>query len=108
MTSELSLQQHRLIAASKLIDERRLFTEAVLSGVPVAVVGVDSTGRDRPQSVRRKTGPSRRKGQPTVGAIIATVMPGNCDAVDRGAWSHSRLVQGQISLTATASTAFST
>ena len=44
MTSELSLQQQRLIAASKLIDERRLFTEAVLSGVPVAVVGVGPEG----------------------------------------------------------------
>jgi len=33
-----------LIAASKLIDERRLFTEAVLSGVPVAVVGIGPKG----------------------------------------------------------------
>ncbi|WP_395696537.1 ATP-binding protein [Methylocella sp.] len=44
MTSELRLQQNRLIAASSLIDERRLFTEAVLSGVPVAVVAVGSRG----------------------------------------------------------------
>jgi two-component system, NtrC family, nitrogen regulation sensor histidine kinase NtrY len=36
MTSELRLQQNRLLAASKLNDERRAFTEAVLAGVPSA------------------------------------------------------------------------
>jgi two-component system nitrogen regulation sensor histidine kinase NtrY len=45
MTSELRLQQNRLIAASNLIDERRLFTEAVLSGVPVAVIGIGLKGQ---------------------------------------------------------------
>jgi two-component system nitrogen regulation sensor histidine kinase NtrY len=44
MTSDLRLQQNRLIAASHLIDERRVFTEAVLSGVPAAVIGVDAKG----------------------------------------------------------------
>ncbi len=44
MTSELRLQQNRLIAARETIDERRLFTEAVLSGVPAAVIGVDARG----------------------------------------------------------------
>jgi two-component system, NtrC family, nitrogen regulation sensor histidine kinase NtrY len=44
MTSELRVQQNRLLAASQLIDERRVFTEAVLSGVPAAVIGVDPTG----------------------------------------------------------------
>ncbi len=71
MTSELSLQQQRLIAASKLIDERRLFTEAVLSGVPVAVVGVGPEGRGyRAQSVRRKIAPARwRNGRADRGPI---------------------------------------
>ena len=45
MTAELRLQQNRLVAASSLIDERRIFTEAVLSGVPVAVIGVDPAGQ---------------------------------------------------------------
>ncbi len=39
------MQQNRLIAASHLIDERRQFTEAVLSGVPAAVIGVDAKGQ---------------------------------------------------------------
>ncbi len=66
MTSELSLQQHRLIAASKLIDERRLFTEAVLSGVPVAVVGVGTQGRNyRAQSFRREIDSRKAANRPS-------------------------------------------
>ena len=45
MTSELRLQQNRLVAASRLNDQRRIFTEAVLSGVPAAVIGITQAGR---------------------------------------------------------------
>ncbi|HEY8259682.1 MAG TPA: ATP-binding protein, partial [Methylosinus sp.] len=38
-------QQRRLISANRVIDARRQFTEAVLSGVPAAVIGVDTDGR---------------------------------------------------------------
>ncbi len=41
MTTELNLQQRRLLEANRLNDERREFTEAVLAGVPAAVMGVD-------------------------------------------------------------------
>jgi two-component system, NtrC family, nitrogen regulation sensor histidine kinase NtrY len=41
MTLELRLQQSRLIDANALADQRRKFTEAVLSGVPAAVFGID-------------------------------------------------------------------
>jgi two-component system nitrogen regulation sensor histidine kinase NtrY len=44
MTLELRQQQNRLIAAHSLNDERRVFTEAVLSAVPAGVVGVDANG----------------------------------------------------------------
>ncbi len=44
MTSELSRQQTGLIEANALNDERRAFIEAVLSGVPAGVLGVDSEG----------------------------------------------------------------
>ncbi|WP_244613163.1 PAS domain-containing sensor histidine kinase [Methylosinus sp. Ce-a6] len=45
MTSEIEQQQSRLVAANRQNEERRLFTEAVLSGVPAAVIGVDAEGR---------------------------------------------------------------
>ncbi len=45
MTAELRSQQNRLLAASDLIDRRRRFMEAVLAGVPAAVIGLDEEGR---------------------------------------------------------------
>ena len=44
MTQELRRQHDGLTAASDLIDRRRRFTEAVLSGVSPGVIGVDSSG----------------------------------------------------------------
>ncbi len=45
MTSQLRTQRSDLVSASEQIDSRRRFTEAVLSGVPAGVVGVDAQGR---------------------------------------------------------------
>ena len=44
MTQELRRQHAGLIAASDLIDTRRRFTEAVLSGVSPGVIGLDAAG----------------------------------------------------------------
>jgi two-component system, NtrC family, nitrogen regulation sensor histidine kinase NtrY len=44
MTTELDQQQKSLIEASRVNEERRAFTEAVLAGVPAAVIGVDGAG----------------------------------------------------------------
>ncbi|HEY1885088.1 MAG TPA: PAS domain-containing sensor histidine kinase [Roseiarcus sp.] len=44
MTSEILRQQTGLIEANALNDERRAFIEAVLSGVPAGVLGVDHDG----------------------------------------------------------------
>ncbi|HET6377978.1 MAG TPA: PAS domain-containing sensor histidine kinase [Methylocella sp.] len=100
MTSELSLQQNRLIAASKLIDERRLFMEAVLSGVPVAVLGVGRKGEITTVNAtaeklipRGGESAERIAGQP-----VAAVLPEIEGMLAEARSSHSRLVQGQISL----------
>jgi len=44
MTMELRQQRNHLTAANALNDERRAFIEAVLSGVPACVLGVDPDG----------------------------------------------------------------
>jgi two-component system, NtrC family, nitrogen regulation sensor histidine kinase NtrY len=44
MTAELRRQHDGLTAASELMDRRRRFTEAVLSGVSAGVIGIDSHG----------------------------------------------------------------
>ncbi|PWS36164.1 two-component sensor histidine kinase [Falsiroseomonas bella] len=45
MTSQLSAQRSELMEAYRQIDERRRFTETVLSGVSAGVVGLDAQGR---------------------------------------------------------------
>jgi two-component system, NtrC family, nitrogen regulation sensor histidine kinase NtrY len=44
MTSELKSQRDALVGANTTLDERRRFTEAVLSGVTAGVVGLDADG----------------------------------------------------------------
>ena len=44
MTRELASQQSKLMEANQLIEERRRFTEAVLSGVSAGVIGVGPDG----------------------------------------------------------------
>jgi two-component system nitrogen regulation sensor histidine kinase NtrY len=45
MTSQLSAQRGELMEAYRQIDERRRFTETVLSGVSAGVIGLDAVGR---------------------------------------------------------------
>jgi two-component system nitrogen regulation sensor histidine kinase NtrY len=45
MTSQLKSQRSELLAANDKIDERRRFTEAVLSGVSAGVFGLDEKGQ---------------------------------------------------------------
>jgi two-component system nitrogen regulation sensor histidine kinase NtrY len=45
MIAEIRVQQNRLVSASETLDRRRQFTEAVLSGVSVGVLGLDDSGR---------------------------------------------------------------
>ena len=44
MTTQLQRQQEELITANRLIDERRRFTEAVLSGASSGIIGLDHRG----------------------------------------------------------------
>ncbi len=45
MIAEIRGQQNRIVSASETLDRRRQFTEAVLSGVSVGVIGLDDAGR---------------------------------------------------------------
>lgn len=45
MADQLESQRRELIEANRQIDERRQFTETVLSGVSAGVIGLDSRGR---------------------------------------------------------------
>ena len=98
MTSELRLQQSRLIAASNLIDERRLFTEAVLSGVPVAVIGVGPKGQIT--VVNPSAGRLIPHGDQAsaVGQLIEAVLPEVAPILAEARSNNARLVRGQIAV----------
>ena len=100
MTSELRLQQNRLVAASTLIDERRIFTEAVLSGVPVAVIGVDSGGRITTlnPSAEHLTLAGDGSAEATIGRRADSVFPEIAGTLAEARQSQHRLVQGQVQL----------
>ena len=100
MTAELRLQQNRLVAASTLIDERRIFTEAVLSGVPVAVIGVDPAGKITTlnPSAEHLTASGAGAAGTMIGRSAEDVFPEIAATLAEARSSQHRLVQGQVQL----------
>ena len=98
MTSELRLQQNRLVAASTLIDERRLFTEAVLSGVPVAVIGVGADGRITTLNPSAEHLVAPDGAASALGEAVEAVIPEIAKTLADARSSSHRLVQGQVQL----------
>lgn len=99
MTTELNLQQSRLLEANRINDERREFTEAVLAGVPAAVMGVDADGI---VTILNRSAEelslNDAKGQATVGASIADVMPEIAPLLTDAVELFPRAVQSQITI----------
>jgi two-component system nitrogen regulation sensor histidine kinase NtrY len=98
MTSELRRQHDGLTAASDLIDRRRRFTEAVLSGVSAGVIGIDTNGviTILNPSTEGLLGASRAQ---LLGRPIIAVVPELAPLVEEAMQSRQRLVQQQILIT---------
>jgi two-component system nitrogen regulation sensor histidine kinase NtrY len=96
MTLELSQQQNRLIAANALNDERRAFTEAVLSGVPAGVIGVNGRGivTVSNAAAERLAGIEAGAGS-LLGASIDTSLPAVAPILQEARAKRLRLHQGQ-------------
>ena len=100
MISELRLQQNRLIAARETIDERRLFTEAVLSGVPAAVIGIDARGDVTVvnPSAQKLLGSTVAAHEAVVGRSLAGMVPELVAIVTETRAGRQRLQHGQVTL----------
>jgi two-component system nitrogen regulation sensor histidine kinase NtrY len=119
MTTELRLQHNRLVAANRLIDERRVFIEAVLSGVPAAIIGVNSKGvvtMLNPSAEKLLAGESSMglhapdssalapavdgggPSQSIVGKLVEQALPELWAKITEALAGRSRLYQGQITL----------
>jgi len=97
MTAELSRQHGSLTAASDLIDRRRRFTEAVLSGVSAGVIGIDAGGQITivNPSAEALLGAARSG---VIGRPIEDVLPELASLVEEARISRQRLVQHQIQI----------
>jgi len=97
MTSELRTQHEDIVRARDLIDSRRRFTEAVLSGASAGVIGVTADGRITilNRSAERLIG---RAESEALGRPLREIAPelGEVLAAARG--SNQRLIQRQIAL----------
>lgn len=74
MISQLSSQRTELLSASQMIDNRRRFTEAVLSGVSAGVIGVDPAGEVTIMN-RAATALLASRNLKPVGSKLASVIP---------------------------------
>jgi two-component system nitrogen regulation sensor histidine kinase NtrY len=101
MTSELRLQQNRLVNASRINDERRLFTEAVLSGVPAAVIGTSANGEINVlnQYAQDMLAEFDADGQAGfIGKQLIDIVPELGDILSEASRAHIRVFQSQITL----------
>ena len=101
MTLELLRQQNGLIAANALNDERRAFIEAVLSGVPAGVLGVD---RDDVVTVVNAAAERLLAGgggsASLLGRQLHDVDPGIARILEQARAMRLRLHQGQATIAA--------
>lgn len=100
MTGQLQSQRNDLVEANRQFDERRRFTEAVLSGVTAGVVGLDTMGRvtiaNRSAYVLLET-----RADAMVGQLFTDVVPEMAELVQQALESRGprkSVVQGQIDL----------
>ncbi|HEY8066299.1 MAG TPA: PAS domain-containing sensor histidine kinase [Methylosinus sp.] len=102
MTSEIEQQQSRLLAANRQNEERRLFTEAVLSGVPAAVIGVDAAGRinvlNRSAEELLVGGAGRDGAAAAIGAHAADALPEIAPILADAVEAFPRAIQTQINI----------
>ncbi|GAB2178980.1 sensor histidine kinase NtrY-like [Dongia sp. agr-C8] len=95
MAIQLQSQQHALIAANRQSDERRRFTELVLSGVSAGVIGLADDGTiDLPnRSASELLGVNL---QDLIGQPLAVVSPDMAEIVEKARSRNSGTADGQI------------
>jgi two-component system nitrogen regulation sensor histidine kinase NtrY len=95
MTMELRQQRNHLTAANALNDERRAFIEAVLSGVPACVIGVDAQGRITVSNAAAEKLLCGEGAPRLVGRSIDEVFPRVAEILAQARASNMRLHHGQ-------------
>ncbi|MEN0041854.1 MAG: PAS domain-containing sensor histidine kinase [Pseudomonadota bacterium] len=95
MTSELRAQRDEILDNQEQIDNRRRFTEAVLSGVTAGVLGVDHGGAI---AIANTSAADLLKRDDLVGLSLAEVSPELAAVVERAEQGNKSSVREQITL----------
>jgi len=97
MTLQLQTQQSELIEANRQLDQRRRFTETVLSGVSAGVIGLDQEGRinlpNRSASLLLGTDFDQH-----IGKDLAEIVPEMAGLVAEAERRPDRLTESQVQL----------
>ncbi|EFL90138.1 PAS domain-containing sensor histidine kinase [Ahrensia sp. R2A130] len=95
MTSELRAQRDEILDNQQQIDDRRRFTEAVLSGVTAGVLGVDHGGSI---AIANTSAAGLLKRDDLIGLSLADVSPELAAVVDGAELAHKSSLREQITL----------
>jgi two-component system nitrogen regulation sensor histidine kinase NtrY len=103
MTDQIQSQQQELIEANRQLDERRRFTETVLTGVTAGVIGLDRGGRIHlpNRSASTLIGVDLEQ---SIGDDLADVVPAMGALLDEAIRRPDRVAQAQLQITAGSST----
>ena len=97
MAEQLGEQRRELIEANRKLDRRRQFTEAVLTGVSSAVVGLDHEGRinlPNPSAA----GLLETRSDEMIGQSFADIVPEMAHLVDQAKAAPHRVAEGQVTV----------
>ncbi len=99
MTSELRVQQNKLMLAHRQNEDRRIFTEAVLSGVPAAVLGIGTSDQVTAvnASAQKLLVPAGEEDQ-LLGKPLVAVVPELGAAIEDAKAARQRVHQAQVVL----------
>ncbi|MBT3702669.1 MAG: PAS domain-containing sensor histidine kinase [Alphaproteobacteria bacterium] len=97
MTDQLEAQRHELMQANQTVDDRRRFTEAVLSGVTAGVIGLDSEARINLPN-RSALELLETSMEDIIGEPLSAVAPEMKELLGEAQNRASRRAEGQINL----------
>ncbi len=99
MTDQIATQRDELISANRQMDHRRRFTEAILAGVSVSVMGVDSKGlitiANQP-AIILFSGKNNKEEADLLGRRIGNVIPGLSQLIDDARETPNQVSQYEL------------
>ncbi|AWU93604.1 sensor histidine kinase NtrY-like [Azospirillum ramasamyi] len=96
MTTEIEGQRRELLSTNRLLDERRRFTETVLSGVSAGVLGLDADGVINLPNLSAARLLGEDDPERMVGLPLVELLPDMAELLENAPKRPGRVVQDQI------------